>query len=58
MKHKLLWEFPKSLETSRLIVKKCEKGVGADDFVLFERNNNREELKEYVGDANFVKTDE
>jgi len=58
MKHKLLWEFPKSLETDRLIVRKYEKGDGADYFALFERNNNREELKEHVDEALSVKTEE
>jgi ribosomal-protein-serine acetyltransferase len=58
VKHKLLWEFPKSLETDRLIVRKYEKGDGADYFALFERNNNREELKEDVSEAITVKTEE
>jgi ribosomal-protein-serine acetyltransferase len=58
VKHKLLWEFPGSLETDRLIVRKYEKGDGKDYFALFERNNNREELKEHVGEALSVKTEE
>ena len=58
MKHKLLWEFPGSLETDRLIVRKYEKGDGKDYFALFERSNNREELKEHVGEALSVKTEE
>ncbi len=48
MKHKLLWEFPHSLETERLIIRKNEKGDGEKYFALFERNNNREELKEHA----------
>lgn len=58
MKHKLLWEFPGTLETDRLIVRKYEKGDGKDYFALFERNNNREELKEDVSEAVTVKTEE
>jgi RimJ/RimL family protein N-acetyltransferase len=58
MKHKLLWEFPVSLETDRLIVRKYEKGDGKTYFELFERNNNREELKEHVDEAQSVKTEE
>jgi RimJ/RimL family protein N-acetyltransferase len=58
VKHKLLWEFPGSLETDRLIVRKYEKGDGKDYFALFERNNTREELKEHVGEALSVKTEE
>ena len=58
MKHKLLWEFPTSLETDRLIVRKYEKGDGKTYLELFERNNNREELKEHVDEAQSVKTEE
>ena len=58
MKHKLLWEFPGSLETNRLIVRKYAKGDGKDYFALLERNNNREELKDHVSETNFVKTEE
>jgi RimJ/RimL family protein N-acetyltransferase len=58
MKHKLLWEFPEILETERLRIRKYEKGDGADYFALFERNNNREELKEHVDEALSVKTEE
>ena len=56
MKHKLLWEFPHSLESERLIIRKYEKGDGEDYFSLFERNNNREELREHVDEAKSVKT--
>jgi len=56
VKHKLLWEFPDSLESKRLIIRKYEKGDGEDYFLLFERNNNREELKEHVEEAKSVKT--
>jgi len=58
VKHKLLWEFPGSLETDRLIVRKYEKGDGKEYFALFERNNNREKLKEHVDEALSVKTEE
>ncbi len=56
MKHKLLWEFPDSLESERLIIRKYEKGDGEDYFSLFERNNNRDELKEHVDEAKSVTT--
>ena len=58
MKHKLLWEFPNSLESERLVIRKYEKGDGKEYFALFERNNNREELKEHVSEAKTVKTEE
>lgn len=58
MKHKLLWEFPGSLETERLIVRKYEKGDGKTYFALLERNNNRENLKEHVDEAQSVRTEE
>ena len=58
VKHKLLWEFPKSLESERLIVRKYEKGDGKDYFALFERNNNREELKDHVDEATTVTTED
>jgi len=58
MKHKILWEFPRSLETDRLIIRKYEKGNGKDYIALFERNNNRENLKEHVDEANSVRTEE
>lgn len=58
MKHKLLWEFPDSLESERLIIRKYEKGDGQAYLNLFERNNNREELKEHVDEATSVKTEE
>ena len=56
MKHKLLWDIPVSYETDRLIIRKYEKGDGDAYFALFERNNNREELKEHVDEAKSVKT--
>jgi len=56
VKHKLLWEFPDSLESERLIIRKYEKGDGEDYFSLFERNNNRDELKEHVDEAKSVTT--
>jgi len=58
MKHKLLWEFPDSFNTDRLTIRKYEKGDGKGYIALFERNNNREELKEHVDEANSVRTEE
>ncbi len=58
MKHKLLWKFPHSLDTDRLVIRKYEKGDGEKYFALFERNNNRKELEEHVDEAKSVKTAE
>ncbi len=58
MKHKLLWDIPPSYETERLVIRKYEKGDGKAFFDLFERNNNREELKEHVEEVKTVKTEE
>lgn len=58
MKHKLLWDIPPSYETDRLVIKKYERGDGKAFFDLFERNNNREELKKHVDEVEAVKTEE
>jgi RimJ/RimL family protein N-acetyltransferase len=51
MKHKLLLEIPEVLETNNLIIRKYKKGDGKENYALFERNNNRELLKEFVDEA-------
>ncbi|MHA2027484.1 MAG: hypothetical protein ACW98U_16415 [Candidatus Thorarchaeota archaeon] len=48
MKKKMLMEFPDLLETENLIIRKYRKGDGKENFDLFERNNNRELLKEGI----------
>ncbi len=51
VKDKLLVEFPDSIETKKLIIRKYEKGDGADVLALFDRNNNRTLLQERVDEA-------
>lgn len=56
--HKLLLEIPSELETERLLIRKFTKGNGKDLYALFERNNNRELLKESVDEAKDIKTED
>jgi RimJ/RimL family protein N-acetyltransferase len=56
MKHKLLLEIPDHLETDKLVIRKYKRGDGGGSFALFERNNNRELLKEHVDEATDVAT--
>lgn len=56
--HKLLLEIPLELETERLLIRKFTKGDGKDVYALFERNNNRELLREHVDEAKNLKTEE
>ncbi|MHA2323469.1 MAG: GNAT family N-acetyltransferase [Candidatus Thorarchaeota archaeon] len=56
MKKKMLMDFPDLLETENLIIRKYRKGDGKENFDLFERNNNRELLKEFVDEATDVTT--
>lgn len=56
MKHKLLLEIPELLETDHLVIRKYKKGDGRENYDLFERNNNRELLKDFVGEATDVTT--
>jgi RimJ/RimL family protein N-acetyltransferase len=58
MKHKLLLEIPEILETDRLVLRRYRKGDGKDFFDLFERNGNREFLKEAVSETATVTTPE
>jgi len=53
-----LSELPSRLETTRLIIRKYEKGDGAELFQLLEVNNNREYLVEHIDEATNVKTEE
>ncbi|MDF1539219.1 MAG: GNAT family protein [Candidatus Thorarchaeota archaeon] len=54
----LLLEIPEEFESERLIIRKYRKGDGIDFFEIFERNNNREQLKENVDEVESVKTEE
>jgi ribosomal-protein-alanine N-acetyltransferase len=58
MTHKLLQEFPTIIETERLVIRKYLKGDGKKFFDIFERNNNREVLREAVDEAETLKTEE
>ena len=58
MKHKLLQEFPSVLETDRLVIRRYQKGDGKGMYDLFERNNNRELLKEHVDEATDVNSED
>lgn len=49
---------PSHLETNRLVIRKYEKGDGKELYQMLERNNNREYLKEYVDEAENIKTEE
>ena len=58
MKHKLLLELPEILETDTLVIRKYGRGDGEQYNDLFERNNNRELLKEHVDEATEITTTE
>ncbi len=47
---------PSTVETDRLVIRKYEIGDGKALFDLFERNDNRELLKEHVDEAADIKT--
>ena len=51
MKHKLLLEFPEIIETDSLVIRKYKRGDGEEYNDLFERNQNRDLLKEQVDEA-------
>jgi RimJ/RimL family protein N-acetyltransferase len=57
MLHKLL-DIPTRLDTERLIVRKYAEGDGRDLFLLLERNNNREFLRENVEEVSSIKSEE
>ncbi len=58
MKHKLLLELPEILKTDTLVIRKYRRGDGEQYIDLFERNNNRELLKEHVDEATEITTTE
>ena len=55
--HKLLLDIPTKLETERLVVRKYSEGDGQALFLLLERNNNREALKQNVEEVASIKTE-
>jgi RimJ/RimL family protein N-acetyltransferase len=56
MMRKLLPNIPSQIETERLVVRKYENGDGQVLFLLLERNNNRDALRENVYEASTVQT--
>jgi RimJ/RimL family protein N-acetyltransferase len=54
----MLLALPSRLETTRLTIRKYEKGDGKDLYQLLEKNNNREYLIEHIDEATNVKTEE
>lgn len=56
--NKQLLNIPTRLDTERLIVRKYEEGDGRGLYLLLERNDNREFLRESVDEASSVKTEE
>ena len=54
----MLLEIPSIIETSRLIIRKYKKGDGEPLLKLFERNDNREYLKDHVTEASSIMTQE
>ncbi|MHA2501227.1 MAG: GNAT family N-acetyltransferase, partial [Candidatus Hodarchaeales archaeon] len=56
--HKMLFDLPTRLETSRLIIRKYEKHDGVALYRLLEKNDNREYLKDHVTEASTITTEE
>jgi RimJ/RimL family protein N-acetyltransferase len=54
----LLLEIVEELESDRVILRKYRKGDGIGFLELFDRNNNREQLKESVSEAKDVKNED
>jgi ribosomal-protein-alanine N-acetyltransferase len=55
--HKLLLDIPTRLDTERLIIRKYTEGDGRELYLLLERNNNREFLRENVEEVSSIKTE-
>ncbi|MFX0021408.1 MAG: GNAT family N-acetyltransferase [Candidatus Hermodarchaeota archaeon] len=55
---KSLLELSSMFETSRLILRKYEKGDGKEFFQLLETGNNREDLIEHIAEATSIKSEE
>jgi RimJ/RimL family protein N-acetyltransferase len=56
--HKLLLDIPSRLDTERLIIRKYMEGDGRELYLLLERSNNREFLRENVEEVASIKTEE
>ena len=56
--HKLLLDIPSRLDTERLTVRKYVEGDGRELYLLLERSNNREFLRENVEEVASIKTEE
>ena len=55
--HKLLLDIPTRLDTERLTIRKYTEGDGGELYLLLERNNNREFLRENVEEVSSIKTE-
>jgi RimJ/RimL family protein N-acetyltransferase len=55
--HKLLLDIPTRLDTERLTVRKYTAGDGRALYLLLERNNNREFLRENVEEVSSLNTE-
>ena len=56
--HKLLLDIPTRLDTERLTIRKYTEGDGRELYLLLERSNNREFLRENVEEVSSIKTEE
>ncbi|MHA1906791.1 MAG: GNAT family N-acetyltransferase [Candidatus Thorarchaeota archaeon] len=54
----LLLEIAEELDSERIILRKYRKGDGIGFLEMFDRNDNREQLKESVSEAKEVKTED
>ena len=57
MLHKLLLNIPTRLDTERLTIRKYTEGDGRELYLLLERSNNREFLRENVEEVSSIKTE-
>ena len=55
-KNKPSLNIPYEIESERLLIRRFKKGDGEDLFLLLNRNNNREFLKEHIDEATDVLT--
>jgi len=55
--HKLLLDIPTRLDTERVTIRKYTEGDGRELYLLLERNNNREFLRENVEEVSSLKTE-
>lgn len=57
MLHKLLLDIPTRLDTERLTIRKYTEGDGRELYLLLERSNNRESLRENVEEVSSIKNE-